>query len=550
MPRRPAKTSAPRCRQIRVGPAALLALAMAACAPLAGNQTTGFEQFLPPPLDAEWRRSTPVTVPADSATFGGGISTRAEYRKDGETCVITITGDAPMMQGFSMNFSNPAAAGLTGARVAYVGDEPIVVTRDGEVQTLTRNYLTQFAGNCSYEAKVAYVARMDRSLLREYRLPHAGVGTAAANGTAATVDWNFAYGGPDKDWAYAMTGTRDGGLCTAGRTASQGAGLEDVWVVRLDGKGRRLWDRALGGAAIDRGRAVVETRDLGLVVAGATESGSAGEFDVWVAKLDATGQLLWERRFGGTATDWASGVVETRDGGLALAAYTQDAPGAPYDFWVIRLDADGGLLWERRYGGAATDWTNGIAETADGNLVVVGHTESKGAGNADYWVLKLDPRGEVVWDHTFGGPGVDYATAVTATADGGAVVTGQTQAVGAPAFDSRVLKLDAAGNVVWDRVFGGAQDDWLRWAVETRDGGLAFAGYTTSQGAGLYDVWMLKLDHDGGLLWDRTFGGPENDWARAVVEMPDGGLAFAGDTRSSGAGELDVLVLRVGSASQ
>jgi hypothetical protein len=526
----------------------MAAAMLASCAWPTVETDPGFASFLPPPLDG-WRRTEPVTTPADPRLFGGGISTRSEYRDGRETCVITITGDAPMMQGYSMNFSNPAAAGLTGARVAYVGDEPIVITREGEVQTLTRNYLTQFGGDCAYETKLAYVERMDRARLRDFRLAHVPLEPAAVAEEAAVVDWNYAYGGPDKDWAYAMTGTRDGGLCTAGRTASKGAGLEDLWVVRLDGEGRRLWDRSLGGPANDRGRAVIETRDGGLVVAGATESQGAGEFDAWVLKLDSKGTLLWQRHFGGAATDWASSVVETADGGLAVAAYTQDAPGAPYDFWVIRLAGDGEPLWERRYGGPATDWTNAITETADGNLVVVGHTESRGAGSADFWVLKLDPRGELVWERTFGTAGVDYASAVTGTADGGAVVVGQAQSIGATAFDSRVIKLDAGGAVVWDHSFGGAQDDWLRSVVETRDGGHALAGYTTSQGAGLYDVWMLKLDREGRVLWDRSFGGPENDWARAIVELPDGGLAFAGDTRSSGAGESDVLVLKVGAGA-
>ncbi len=525
-----------------------LVASLSACvvAPIAERQEgqAGFSAFLPPPLTAAWRRGEPVTGPADAQLFGGGISTRAEYTNGVETCVITITGDAPMMQGLSMNFSNPAAAGLTGARVAYVGDEPIVITRTGEVQALTNNYLTQYAGDCAHETRLGYVAITDFARLRAYRPTAAADRAQLESGLAEGVVWQVALGGPAKDWAYAMTGTRDAGLCVAGRTASKGAGLEDIWVVRLDDNGQLLWEQTFGGPAIDRARAVIETRDGGLVVAGATESKGAGEFDAWVLKLGADGSLLWDRHFGGAATDWVSAVVQTRDGGLAVAAYTQDSSGAPYDFWVIKLDANGTTLWQRRYGGTATDWTNAIAETGDGNLVVVGHTESKGAGNADFWVLKLDADGDVLWDRTFGGTGVDYATAVTASRDGGAVVAGLTQTAGAAGFNSRVMKLDAAGDVIWDRSFGREKDNWLRAVLETRDGGHALAGYTNAQGAGLYDVWFLQLDQAGVLLRERTFGDADNEWARALVEMPDGGLAMAGDTRSTGAGESDVLVLK------
>ena len=516
-------------------------LILSACAP--GNP--GFSELLPPALNSDWQRGEPRTGPADQTLFGGGISTSAEYRNGAQLCVITITGDAPMMQGLSMNFSNPAAAGLTGARVEYFGDEPLVITADGEIQVLTRNYLTQITGNCSKEDKLAYLTITDFASLREFVLAGAGSSDSSPHDAANGVAWEAAFGGADKDWAYAMTGTRDGGLCTAGRTASQGAGLEDVWLVRLDGDGNKLWDRSFGGPAIDRARAIIETRDQHLVVAGATESKGAGEFDVWVLKLDAGGELLWDRHFGGIATDWASAVVETGDGGLALGAYTQDEAGAAYDFWVIKLSTDGDLLWQRRYGGEATDWINAIAETSDGNLVVAGHTESIGAGKADLWVLKLTADGEPLWDRSFGGAETDYASTVTATRDGGLLIGGMTRSTGAGGFDIRIIKLTADGEVVWQQTFGGEKDDWVRAVLETRDGGHALAGYTMSQGAGLYDVWLLKLDADGSLLWERTFGEAGNEWARALVEMPDGGLALAGDTYSRGAGASDVLVLRL-----
>lgn len=508
-----------------------------------------FGEFLPPPLDEDWTRDPPVTGPADRDRFGGGISTHAVYIGETQTCVITITADAPMMQGVSMNFSNPAAAGLTGARVSHVGDEPIVITADGEVQALANNVLVEYGGDCTFDTKLKLLARTDLDGLRASRATQTAATTATPAETKGKgVAWDVTFGGPAKDWAYAMTGTRDGGLCTAGRTASKGAGLEDAWVVCMDGDGELLWERSFGGPAIDRARAIIETHDGRLVVAGATESKGAGEFDAWVLMLDSEGELLWERHFGEAGTDWASAIVETRDSGLVLGGYTQRNPDGPYDFWVIKLIGNGELLWDRRYGGAETDWANAITETYDGNLVVAGHTESRGAGAADFWVLKIRERGELLWERSYGGADIDYASAVTKTRDGGVVVAGLTKSAGAGGFDARVLKLDAAGEIIWDHTYGGEQDDWVRAVVETRDGGLALAGYTISQGAGLYDAWLLKLDKDGALVAERTFGGAGNEWARALVEMADGSLAIAGDTWSRGAGESDVLVIRIDSS--
>ena len=532
---------------------AFMLAACAACAVAAPSDAPtdlalpSFAEFLPAPLDGQWQRTPAVTGPANPQQFGGGVSTFADYSNRTMGCVlrITITGDAPLMQTFSMNFSNPAAAGLTGARLAYVDEEPIVITAAGEVQALTKNYLTQYAGDCDHATKVAYVQATPFSELREFQLPPTTTRGKSTPPSTQGLQWAEAFGGPAKDWAYAMTGTYDGGLCTAGRTASQGAGLEDVWIVRVDGDGKLLWEKTFGGAAIDRGRAIVETPDRGLVIAGATESKGAGEFDVWVIKVNAAGELLWDQRFGGIATDWASSVVVTSDGGLAIGAYTQVDADTPYDFWVIKLNSAGALLWQRRFGGAATDWSNAITETADKSLVVVGHTESKGAGKADFWVLKLGADGEPLWDRTFGGPRTDYASAVTATRDGGVIVGGMTQSQGAGGFDIRVFKLDPSGEVVWDQTFGGENDDWVRAIVETQDGGHALAGYTMSKGAGLSDVWLLKLAANGEFLWERTYGEAGNEWARALVELPDGGLALAGDTYSTGAGASDVLVLKI-----
>ena len=134
-----------------------------------------FAEFLPAPLDSQWQRTPAVTGPANAQQFGGGVSTFADYSNSTIGCVvrITMTGDAPMMQTFSMNFSNPAAAGLTGARLAYVDAEPIVITAAGEVQALTKNYLTQYTGDCHHATKVAYVQATPFSELREFQLPPA-----------------------------------------------------------------------------------------------------------------------------------------------------------------------------------------------------------------------------------------------------------------------------------------------------------------------------------------------------------------------------------------
>lgn len=505
----------------------------------------GYEAYLPEPLTPEWTRSDVRTTQAAQEQFGGGVITRAEYRLQDQRCVITISGDSPLLQSVAMTFSNPAVANMEGARNQRIGKQRIVITSNGDVQAFANNFLVQYTGDCRQANKFAYVEQTNFDSLRQFLSKRDDNGSAAAAKTQTGLVWDRTFGGPSSDWAYAMTGTRDGGLATAGRTESKGAGEEDIWIVRVDGDGNRLWDKTFGGAATDRGRAIKETRDGGFIVAGATESKGAGEFDAWILRLDENGKLIWERHFGGPDTDWASGVVQTRDGGFAVAAYTTPAPDEPFIAWIIKLDADGKTQWERRFGGAATDWATDIAETTDGNLGISGYTESKGAGNADIWVLMLDAQGELLWEQTFGGPERDYASVLDAAADGGLVVGGMTESAGAGGVDIRLMELAPDGQVRWDQTYGGARDDWVRGLIRTRDGRYAAAGYTTSKGAGLYDAWALRLGRNGDLLWDQAFGGRKNEWARAMVEMPDGSLAMAGDNWSKGPGKSDVWVLRI-----
>jgi len=506
-----------------------------------------FSAFLPPPLGPEWQRGEVRSGPADAERFGGGISTSARYTRGSESCVITITGESPMMRGVSMTFSNPAVAGMTGGQMVQVGDEPVLITESGDIQALASNFLIEYLGDCTRESRLAYVALTDIAGLRSRLAPRRSAAGAAPVPPGAGVVWERTVGGPDNDWAYAMTATRDGGVAVAGRQESA-AGREDLWVVRLDAEGEVLWQRNWGGAAIDRARAIIELDDGRLAVAGATSSKGAGDYDVWILLLDAQGELLRDQTFGSPATEWASGLVQMPDGGLAVAAYAQPAPGQPFDFWVLRLDGAGELLWQRSFGGEAIDWASALAATPEGGLVVVGHTESHGPGQSAKWVLRLDPAGELEWAQSFGGPGRDYAATVMVNRAGEILVGGPME-VGAGVVDSRLIKLMPDGSVIWDRTFGGVKDDWVRSLLETQDGHYAVAGYTMSQGAGLYDAWLLLLDQQGELVAERTFGGPANDWARAVVELPDGDLVLAGDTWSQGAGESDMWVFRVHRAS-
>jgi hypothetical protein len=334
----------------------------------------------------------------------------------------------------------------------------------------------------------------------------------------------------------------------AGHTASFGAGSDDFWVLKLDGRGNVVWQKTYGGSYADWAHAIAPTFDGGYVVAGSTWSFGAGSGDFWVLKLDGRGNVVWQKTYGGSDIDYAHAIAPTFDGGYVVAGRTASFGAADsFDAWVLKLDGQGNVVWQKTYGGSYTDDAWAIAPTFDGGYVVAGHTCSSkwSSESCDAWVLKLDGSGNVVWQRTYGGTSWDYAQAIVPTFDGGYVVAGYTASFGAGADDAWVLKLDGSGNVVWQKTYGGSYADWAYAIAPTSDGGYVVAGNTVSFGAGSSDAWVLKLDGRGNVVWQKTYGGSKADSASAIAPTFDGGYVVAGSTWSFGAGSYDAWVLKL-----
>ena len=340
------------------------------------------------------------------------------------------------------------------------------------------------------------------------------------------------------DRANAVQQTSDGGYILAGETQSNGADL-----IKTDANGSKVWDNIFGGATAN---AVQQTSDGGYILAGRTGSIGAGYEDVWLIKTDTDGNKVWEWTFGGNDFDEAHAVQQTSDGGYILAGWTQSYGAGYADAWLIKTDADGNKVWDRTFGGIGWDQADAVQQTSDGGYILAGWTESYGAGRSDVWLIKTDADGNEVWDRTFGGSDYDEANAVQQMSDGGYILAGWTQSYGAGNgnADAWLIKTDADGNEVWDRTFGGSGWDEADAFQQTSDKGYILAGYTLSYGSGNGDAWLIKTDADGNKVWDKIFGGSDQDWARAVQLTIDGGYILAGWTGSYGAGGTDAWLIK------
>ena len=207
-------------------------------------------------------------------------------------------------------------------------------------------------------------------------------------------------------------------------------------------------------------------------------------------------QVVWQKTFGGSDDDRARSVQETIDGGYVVAGYTWSSSERE-DVYILKLDANGNKLWEKTFGGSDNDGAWSIQQTNDGGYVVAGYTSSFGAGSYDVYVLKLDTSGKEVWSKTFGGSSDDLAWSIQQTNDGGYIVAGYTKSFGAGSEDVYILKLDANGNKLWEKTFGGSYDERAYCIQQTRDGRYIVAGYTSSFGVGNYDVYIIKMDANG-----------------------------------------------------
>ena len=356
--------------------------------------------------------------------------------------------------------------------------------------------------------------------------------------------WDKTFGESDDDFAYAMQQTSDGGYILAGWTNSYGAGGVDAWLIKTDANGNKVWDNTFGGGSYDLAEAVQQTTDGGYILAGETSSFGAGANDAWLIKTEAKGNKVWDKTFGGSNQEQANAVQQTSDGGYILAGRASSFWSVNPDVWLIKSDANGNKVWDKTFGGSSYDEACAVQQTSDGGYILAGYTRSFGAGKSAAWLIKTDANGNKVWDKTYGGSNQEQAYAVQQTSDGGYILAGRTASFGAGFYDAWLIKTDADGNKVWDKTFGGSSWDEGLAVQQTSDGGYILAGPTNSFGAGSMDAWLIKTDADGNKVWDKIFGGSGDDVARAVQQTSDGGYILAGYTGSFGAGVYDAWLIK------
>jgi hypothetical protein len=362
------------------------------------------------------------------------------------------------------------------------------------------------------------------------------------------VLWTHTYGGSGTEYCNEVQPTRDGGFIFAGQNGSQG-GIYP-WLVKTDIFGNIEWSNVYTDAASNTYfNSVQQTSDGGYIAGGITRAyWDLSRIDYYLVRTDSLGNLLWSRHYSypGLTFDYGKSVRSTFDGGFIFGGDTAPGP-SPYEFYLIRTDAAGDTLWTRTYGdgGAGNERANSVIQTSDSNFVMAGYTDSYGAGSWDFYIVKINGVGDTLWTKTYGGSAGEEAFSLQETSDQGLIIAGYTSSFGAGVQDFYLVRTDHVGEVLWQRTYGGYENDYAKSVKQTPDGGFIIVGSTASFGAGFTDFYVVRIDGEGNLQWTNTYGGLGDERAYSVGLTSDGGFIVGGHTTSYGAGGYDVWMVRL-----
>lgn len=343
--------------------------------------------------------------------------------------------------------------------------------------------------------------------------------------------WNETYGEIGNQPS--MCQTSDGGYALVS-TVLDSNDRHDFRLIKTHENGTKLWEKTYGRADCDEvATSVIQTADGGYAMAGWNTSIFTGLPSACLVKTKLDGSINWSQTYAPYAGQGAYSVIQTMDGGYALIGLAAGIPITGFDMLLITTNPSGTMLGSYTYGGPNVEVGRCLVQTSDGGFAIAGYTTSYGSGMSDFWLVKTLSYGALDWNHTYGGPNTDGATSVIQTEDGGYAIVGTTKSYGAGDNDFWLVRTNDKGTHLWNRTYGGTLDDTAYSFVQTDDGGYALAGYTCSFSMTIPpDIWLVKTNPVGDEQWNETYGGTDYDMAYSVVQASDGTYVMACQTTS------------------
>ncbi|OGF58631.1 MAG: hypothetical protein A2Y62_02570 [Candidatus Fischerbacteria bacterium RBG_13_37_8] len=339
----------------------------------------------------------------------------------------------------------------------------------------------------------------------------------------AQLTWAHTYGGNNIEIATAILQTNDSGYIAAGYTNSFSAGSYDVWIFKLDASGAIVWQKTFGGSDADYAYSIQQTNDNCYIIAATTLSFGVSKLSTWVLKIDSAGNIIWQKIYSGSIIFAAKSIQQTSDDGYILAGYAEYQMYVS-DIWILKLDSSGNIIWQNIYGTQYEDYGYNIKQTSDGGFIVAGTSHNL------TWLLKLDNTGNVSWQRRFSFSPLNSLSEIIETNDGGYIATGFYNGTYSKNDDIWIVKLTCVGMIEWEKIFGGTGSDYGTSILQTINGEYIVAGSASSFGAGGYDICIMKIDQSGSIIWQKTYGWSSFENAYSIQETNDSGFVIAGRT--------------------
>ncbi len=331
--------------------------------------------------------------------------------------------------------------------------------------------------------------------------------------------WRQNFGGAGDDVGLGLTRTTDNGYILVGYGNSYTNGGNDFLIYKLDVAGSVVWRKNFGGAGDDRAVGVAPTPDGGCVVAGYSDSLTNGGTDFLVYRLAANGNVTWRNNFGGVQNDQANAITASTDGNFYVAGYSESFTNGAKDFMLYKLDIQGNALWFKNLGGTYDDVCTDVEATADGGCLLTGYSRSFTFGGTDYLIYKIRNDGKKQGRKNYGGTNDDFGMKSRQTADGNYVISGYTESFTNGGCDFLVYKVDSRGKPFWMRNLGELENDIDVSITETSGGDLVMVGFAETVAGGQTDVQVFTLDTSGNFKSSQRLGGSNYDYASSLVEV-------------------------------
>jgi hypothetical protein len=414
--------------------------------------------------------------------------------------------------------------------------------------------------------------------------------------------WVKTYGGSNEDDAIDIVQANDGGYVVLGFTNSNDGNItektttdQDYWLLKLNQNGEKLWDKTYGGSGDDQATGISKTNDGGYIISGFTASSdgdvseNAGFHDYWIVKVNSTGVIQWEKSFGFIGQDQAYQVIQTFDGGYFATGFLDvglsegegndlyDTPSNTRgtlhslgDYWGIKMDANGNKIWCRYFGGSHVDQSKDVLQTDDGGFLLAGISESSdfditnAHGANDFWVIKISADGNKVWENSYGGAETDRVFSLVKATDGNYILSGESRSINGDVSNSKgggdiwLVKFNASnGAIIWEKSYGGTEFDTSRGITKLENNYYAIAGSARSSDIdivanyGANDAWLILIDENGNLEFEKNVGGSDIDFANKVIGTNKNEIIVVGSSFSNDGdilinnGNKDVLVFKM-----